>query len=88
MYIFNGVTLTEETVKRTRQHFIDIYQGCIDEVLSGDVVLPEHTKQEDYFAYQRERMEYMKAGKGEHNFTFLQRAYWLQTGESIALLPK
>ena len=27
------------------------------------------------------------SGAKEHNFTYLQRVYWLQTGKSIALLP-
>lgn len=84
---FNNVELTQETILTTRKHFADNAQGCIDEVLSGNVVLPSHTSQDIYFKWQRQRMADSLDGFNDHTWTFLQRAYWIQTGECVALLP-
>jgi len=84
---FNNVEITQETILATRQHFADIAQGCIDEVLRGDVKLPSHVDQEEYFRQQRVKRINTLAGNYDDTFTFLQRAYCIQTGEMIALLP-
>lgn len=84
---FNKTELMPETIQRTRQQFADICQGCIDEILSGAVTLPEHNVQDEHFARLRAEASEHLAGTWDHTLTFLQRAYWLQTGESIALLP-
>lgn len=84
---FNNVELTQETILATRQHFADNRQACIDEILRGDVVLPSHNPQEEHFARLRQRAVDDLAGKHDHTWTFLQRAYWIQTGEMVALLP-
>jgi len=84
---FNGEELTEHTIQLTRQHFADNDQACIDEVASGAVRLPAHTSQESYFAWRRQSAEDSLAGKNDHTLAFLQCAYWIQTGKSVALLP-
>lgn len=84
---FNNEEITQESILLTRQHFADIRQDCIDEVLNGTVKLPSHTLQADYSARCRQRAEDDLAGINDHSLTFLQRAYWIQTGKSIALLP-
>lgn len=84
MLKFNNVELTQETILQTRKHFADNCQGCIDEVLRGDVRVNNF---EEYKAWQLQRMEDDLAGKNDHTFTFLQRAYYFQTGECLALLP-
>ena len=84
---FNNVELTQETIIKTRQHFADNAQCCINEVLDGSVKLPDHVSNEDYFSDCRKRAERFLTGGGDHTFTFLQRAYWIQTGEMVALLP-
>lgn len=80
---FNGVQLSEESIKKTRKWFSENALACIEEVKSGKVNVndPEY-----YFAWrEKEAKEYME-GLHDHNFTFWQRAYFIQTGESIALL--
>lgn len=84
---FNNVELTPETIQNTRQHFADNRQACIDEIVSGAVKLPAHNPQEQHFAQLRQSALDDLAGKWDHTFTFLQHAYWIQTGECIALLP-
>lgn len=84
---FNNVELSQETILATRKHFADNAQGCIDEVLSGGVVLPSHTDREEYFRKCRVRAVNHTVGSYDHTWTFLQRAYWIQTGECVALLP-
>jgi hypothetical protein len=88
MPTFNNVELTPATMQATRQHFADNKQGQIDEILRGDVNLPSHNQQELHFARLRAMAKEDLAGTHDHTFTFLQRAYWIQTGESVALLPK
>lgn len=87
MIKFNNVELTQETIQATRQHFADNKQAQIDEILSGAVKLPSHNPQELHFARLRANAKEDLAGTHDHTFTFLQRAYWIQTGEMIALLP-
>ena len=82
---FNGTQLTQETIVATRQHFADIDQACIDEVKSGAVRVNDPAS---YFAWCEQRAKDGMEGKHDHTLTFLQRAYWIQTGEMIALLPK
>ena len=84
-YYFNNTKLTEETIKNTDLHFADICQGCIDEVLSGEVRVNDPKK---YIKENLDRKrEYSNGNINRYNLTYLQRAYWLQTGEMIALLP-
>lgn len=85
--IFNNEVITEETIIKTRQHFADIAEGCITEVLDGKVKLPSHVTNEHYFERQRERVTEYLAGEHDSTFTFMQCAYWIQTGKMIALLP-
>ena len=81
---FNGKILTKATIKKTHQHFIDIYKGCIAEVLSGEVTVNDQKK---YFEDCNNNILRHEKGEGIWNLTFLQRAYSLQEGECIALLP-
>lgn len=84
---FNGEILTEATIIATRQHFADIYQAVIDKTLSGEHAPASHVDIQGYIAQYKEKQRAMLAGESEDNFTFLQRAYWLQTGDCVALLP-
>lgn len=81
---FNNVELTEGIIKQTRKHFRDICFGCIEEVKSGKCTVNDSNT---YFLQKKlDADNYMK-GEYDHTFTFLQRAYFLQTEESIPLLP-
>jgi hypothetical protein len=81
---FNKTELTKETIKKTDKHFADICQGCIDEVLSGDVWVNDKKK---YISDNKSQKQMYLSGEfNRNNFTYLQCAYWIQTGENIALL--
>lgn len=85
MATFNGETLTKEAIEKTHKHFAGIYQGCIDEVKSGDVRV---NCPESYFAENEKRRDaHLNKIASVTNFTFLQRAYYIQTGKMVALLP-
>jgi hypothetical protein len=81
---FNGVTLTQDTIQKARQWFADNAQACIDEVRSGEVKVNDP---ESYFEWRKQSASDTLDGKNDHTFAFLQCAYWIQTGECIALLP-
>lgn len=83
MLKFNGVQLTDETIQKTRKWFSDNAMACIEEAKSGKVYvnnIERYTKLNEQSA--REYME----GKHDHVLAFLQRAYFIQTGESVPLL--
>jgi hypothetical protein len=81
---FNKVELTEESIQKTRKWFADNAIACIEEVKNGDVKVNDR---ESYFAWRNEQAKEYIEGHSDHTLTFLQRAYFIQTGESVALLP-
>lgn len=81
---FNGVELTAESMQATRQWFADNSQACIEAALSGEDRVNDL---DGYVAWRRQAIADSLAGKGDHTVAFLQRAYFIQTGESVALLP-
>lgn len=81
---FNNTYLTEQTLIKTDKHFADICQGCIDEVLSGEQKVNDTNV---YISNNKEQKEKYLKGSNRNNLTYLQRAYSIQTGECIALLP-
>ena len=84
MYKFNGIELTEETIEQTRKYFRDVCLGCIEEVKCGKCKV---NNPKTYFQQKkRDANDYMN-GKNDRILTFLQHAYFFQTGESIPLLP-
>lgn len=85
--IFNGVQITEESIKACRQWFADNAQACIDEVEQGFVKLPNHVNFEGYRECMNNKIRAALAGDFDSSFTLMQRAYYIQTGESVALLP-
>ncbi len=80
--------LSKEAIIATRKHFADSAQYCIDEVLSGDVVLPSHMSQDAYFKWQRQRISDSLAGLNDHTFTFKQYAQYVQMSGCCAILRK
>jgi len=83
-FYFNNKKLTEKTLLKTDKYFADICQGCIDEVINGDVTVND---KESYFEYNLKRKkEYLK-GINRNTLGYLQQAYYIQEGEMIALLP-
>ena len=76
--------ITPETIQKTRQWWADNALACIAEVKSGEVKV---NNPEKYFAWRMEQHADALAGKYDHSFAFQQRAYFIQTGECVALLP-
>ena len=79
----NGVRLTPETILKTREHFAEIDRRCIEGALSGAFHVNDVAS---YVRWQEEMRDNMLAGKSDHTLTFLQRALWIQTGQSVPLL--
>lgn len=77
------VTITEETILKTRQWYADNAQACIDEAVSGKVRVNGLS---EYIEWRRQGAADTLAGKLDHTFAFIQIAYYLQTGISVPLL--
>jgi len=81
--IFNNVVLTSETIESTKQWFINNAKACIAEAVSGEVFVNDL---ESYIDSQNRRIKDFEANLNQNNFTFMQRAYFHQTGHDVALL--
>jgi hypothetical protein len=92
---FNNTTITQETIMATRRHFADSYALCIASAVEfGSIpnyLLPDDkffvNDLEGYILALEGQIVDMLAGKCDNSFTFAQRAYWIQTGQDVALLP-
>lgn len=83
---FNGVVITQDSIQKCRQWFADNADGCVREAEDGTAPLANHYPLELYRAEKTEDKRKSLAGEYDHTFTFLQRAYYIQTGECVALL--
>lgn len=92
---FNGTELTPEAMQKTREHFAANKRLCAASCVEFGS-MPKEDLPEGFFfvngadSYKRqcrEGAEKMLRGEGDHTLTFLQYAYYVQTGESIAILP-
>lgn len=79
----NGTDITAATIEATREHFAQISRDCINEVQEGRLSVNDI---EGYIAWHKKAIADGVAGLGDHSLTFMQRAYWLQTGDCPALL--
>lgn len=84
---FNGVEITQKSIMACRQWFIDNQQACIDGALDGTLGLASHVDVALYVADCKAKQRHYLLGGIDHTFTFMQRAYYIQSGESVALLP-
>ncbi len=75
--------MTTELLLRTRQHFADLHQACIDDATNGKYRVNDLDR---YIEQQNQLIVDSLAGKSDHTFTFQQRAHYLATGESIPFL--
>lgn len=83
--IYAGVTITPETVARTREHFVANKRECIAAAQCGEMYVKDIAS---YVQRTEETIAHIEAGGWDHTFTFMQRAHWLQTGVDIPLLPR
>lgn len=79
---FNKVELTEETILKTREHFYDICMNCIEEAKSGRYEVNDLDR---YIKTKEDSAKDYINGNCDYILSFIQRAYYLQTGESIPL---
>lgn len=92
---FNNTTITQEAIIATRKHFADMYRQCITSAVEYDSIPRDHLPAGKFFVNDLEgyilalegQIVDMLAGKRDNSFTFAQRAYWIQTGQDVALLP-
>ena len=83
---FNGEVVTQESIDLAIAHYIELYRGAIEEVESGKVYI-NPCYRDSYINARYADIERLKRGEWDMSFAFLQTAYWLQTGKSVALLP-
>ncbi|CAH9013809.1 conserved hypothetical protein [Vibrio phage 249E41-1] len=76
------VQLTEETLTKTCQWFADNAQGCIDEVLSGEVKVND---QAAYIETKKALIKCFLSRDFEIGLWFYQKALYIQTGESVPM---
>ncbi|MCP3681518.1 MAG: hypothetical protein GY861_02415 [bacterium] len=85
LYVINHgerVQLTEDTITATCQWYADNAQGCIDEVLSGDVKVND---MESYIEEKIKSKAMYLSRKFEIGLWFYQKALYIQTGKSVPL---
>ena len=78
----NRVQLSEETITKTCQWYIDNAQGCIDEVLSGDVTVNDP---ESYIEAKNALIVCFLSRDFEIGLWFYQKALHIQTDESVSM---
>ena len=83
--MFNGEELTEESILKTRKFFSDNCLACIEDVKSGKSKI--YCDKEDYYEREERNSKDYLNGVNDYTFTFLQRAYYIQTGKCVALFP-
>jgi len=81
---FAGTKITQESILKAREWFADNYDACIEEAASGAVFVNDLPS---YIIWREKQKAEVLAGKHDHTFTFMQKAHYIQTGESVALLP-
>lgn len=93
MPLRHSIDLTQEAINAARKWFADNALACAmaahsrsDSVVlqNGEFYVNDLDKYRE--GQQRLASEYL-AGTYDHTFTILQMAYYLQTGNNVALLP-
>lgn len=78
------VILTAETIAATCEHFAQICDRCAEKAAAGAFHVNDLPR---YLARKRDLATEYRAGPPKRlSATFVQRAYWLQSGESVGLL--
>ena len=80
---FNNVEITQDSFNRAKHYYINLANNLIKDVESGELTVNDS---ERYINWKKETIEELKDMKETGNFTILQMAYFIQTGEMVALL--
>lgn len=73
-----------ESIASARAWYIENMEGCIEDALSGKTRVNDLAK---YVADQTEAIARLSRGESDYTFALLQRAWFIETGECVALLP-
>ena len=79
------MTLDEYAILAARKWFADNCYACISQAIDGSLKVNDLQK---YIKTESQKAKDFLAGKHDKTFTFMQRAWYIQTGESVAFLPK
>ena len=82
------ITLTKETIIKTRECQIKNCHGCIAEVESGKVYLNPKYGFDRYKAEKLKEIEQIKEGKYDNYLASIQKAIYIQTNESVPMFSK
>lgn len=78
------VVLTQDTIDATWASMADLCRKCADGALAGDFFTNDP---EGYAAEQRELADRYDAHDGRMTMSFIQQAVFIQTGQSVPILP-
>ena len=85
MPYFAGVKLTDASMAAARQWYADNWRACLAAAESGEQRVNDLAS---YRAWCERAAEQAMDESRAPSFAMLQRAHFIQTGESIPLLPK
>ena len=80
----NGEDLTKETILKTRKWYSDVVYRCIEEVKTGKCHI--YGNKEDYYKTEVQSAKRYMNGENDRLIAFMQQAYYIQTGNSVAIL--
>lgn len=81
----NGIIITNETIAKTRVHFARIHRACANDALNGNVKVQDV---DSYVNWQVQCEGDMLQGSNDHTLTFLQMAFYIQTGDCAGILAR
>lgn len=78
------MNLTQDTINKTRDYFIRLNKALIADVKRGDLIVNDP---ERFIQWKLDNIEfYRESPLVMNNFTFLQRAHFIQTGDMMPLM--
>ncbi|HSH35318.1 hypothetical protein [Schnuerera sp.] len=80
---FNNVELTEETILKTREYFYNVCIECVNGAINNEFYV---NNVDNYIQFKKEDAESYINGEFDHVLSFIQKAYYIQTGKNIPLL--
>lgn len=80
---FNGVEITPESIAKTKQYYIDSFRKRIDDIESG---AKQVNDPDSVIQFCLDAINEYNKDKPVYSVGFTQRAYYIQTGMSLALL--
>lgn len=83
--IFNNTVITKESIDKARRFFINNLQAQMEDIRTGKVKV---NNKERHLQWLIDSEIDCEAGAYDNRFTMLQRAYYIQTGDCVALLPE